>query len=43
MPADDRAELLGLLRVEGEVAEAYAGLGPEDEVVWPPDYDDDEE
>lgn len=31
--ADRRARVLALLSVEGEVAQAWAGLGPDDEVV----------
>jgi hypothetical protein len=31
--ADRRQRLLSLLGVEGEVAQAWAGLGPDDDVV----------
>lgn len=31
--ADRRQRVLALLSVEGEVAQAWAGLGPDDEVV----------
>jgi hypothetical protein len=31
--ADRRQHVLALLSVEGEVAQAWAGLGPDDEVV----------
>jgi hypothetical protein len=36
--ADRRQSLLSLLAVEGEVAQAWAGLGPDDDVV---EIDDD--
>lgn len=33
MPADDRAELLGLLGIEARVLALYDGLGPDDDLV----------
>lgn len=37
-PADRRERVLSLLRFEGEVAKAFEGLGPDDDVS--PDYFD---
>jgi hypothetical protein len=33
MPADERGHLLRLLGIEGKVARAYEGLGPDDEFM----------
>ena len=40
-PADRRERLLTLLGIEGEVAEAFVGLGPDD-VLDPHYFDDDD-
>lgn len=39
--ADDRQRLLNMLGLEGEVAQAYEGMGPDDTVVGygPDGYD----
>jgi len=39
VPADEREQLLGLLVIEGKVARAYDGLGPDDEFIG--DFDED--
>jgi len=38
--ADRRQRMLGFLRVEGEVAQLWAGMGPDDDVVTYGDDDD---
>lgn len=42
MPADERAELLGLLAAEARVTAEFEGLGPDDEVAFADDWDADE-
>jgi hypothetical protein len=37
LPADERAFWLGLLGVEARVSNVFAGLDPDDEVVFDPD------
>jgi hypothetical protein len=41
MPADDRAWLLGMLAEEARIESFYSDLGPDDEVVFPEDWEDD--
>lgn len=42
MPADDRAELLGLLAEEARVEAQFQGLEADDDVVFTDDWDDDD-